>query len=152
MEGAASTASLDGGCVHDGGVPVDEVLDTVEVARHDKTLEFGGSGHPGSERVGACTGLLAAAGIACTWRGSRISDGLELIRTALAPATGKPTLAIDPRCANLIDAFRNYHYSEPGHGEVDTPVKDGPDHCIDALRYFFVNRMRPKMPVSRIRY
>ncbi|MHC4294709.1 MAG: hypothetical protein ACYSTL_03905, partial [Planctomycetota bacterium] len=58
----------------------------------------------------ACTELLAAAGIPCAWRGSAISEGIELVRTALAPATGEPTLAIHPRCVKLIEAFQNYHY------------------------------------------
>lgn len=104
----------------------------------------------------ACTEMLAAAGIACTWRGSSIAEGLELIRSALAPACGAPTLAIHPRCTGLIDAFNNYHYPPPGSSqaatESDTPVKDGPDHYLDALRYFFVNRMRPAANVKRKGY
>ena len=100
----------------------------------------------------ACTELLAAAGIPCVWRGSAISEGIELIRAALAPAAGEPTLAIDPRCMHLIDGFQNYHYGDPASRDREKPVKDGPDHVIDALRYFFVNRMRPKMAVSRGKY
>jgi hypothetical protein len=104
----------------------------------------------------ACTEMLAAAGIPCTWRGSTIAEGLELIRAALAPAAGEPSLAIHPRCVKLIEAFNAYHYPPPGSadGAADTgnPVKDGPDHLIDALRYFFVNRARPKMGTDRKRY
>jgi len=99
----------------------------------------------------ACTELLAAAGIACAWRASTIAEGIELIRAALAPAHGRAALAIDPKCVKLIEAFRNYHYGQPGTGE-DKPVKDGHDHPIDALRYFFVNRVRPKIRVSRAKY
>jgi len=100
----------------------------------------------------ACTELLAAAGIPCVWRAGAICEGLELIRAALAPAAGEPTLAIDPRCVRLIEAFENYHYPQPGTGQADKPVKDGPDHMVDALRYFFVNRMRPTISVSRGKY
>ena len=100
----------------------------------------------------ACTELLAASGIPCAWRTSSIADGLECIRAALAPADGAATLAIDPRCVKLIEAFENYHYAQPGQGDPERPVKDGPDHCIDALRYFFVNRMRPGGGVKRARY
>ena len=100
----------------------------------------------------ACTELLTASGIPCAWRGSTISEGLELIRAALAPAVGEPKLAIASRCVKLIEAFQNYHYPDPGRGDVDTPVKDGPDHLIDALRYFFINRMRPKINVTRAKY
>jgi hypothetical protein len=102
----------------------------------------------------ACTELLASDGIVCTSRGSNISDGLELIRSALAPAgQTKPNLLIHPRCRRLIDSLNAYHYPPPGSSaDGDSPVKDGPDHCIDALRYFFINRMMPKAVVSRGRY
>ena len=107
----------------------------------------------------ACTELLAAAGIPCTSRGSAINEGIELIRSALAPAgaDGDPAgqsaaLKIHPRCRQLIDAFGNYHYPPPGAGQPDKPVKDGPDHLIDALRYFFVNRARPGARVGRGKY
>ena len=33
--------------------------------------------------------------------------------------------------------MQGYHYAEEGS---ELPLKDGNDHCIDALRYFFVNR------------
>lgn len=109
----------------------------------------------------ACTEILSAAGIPCAWRGSSIAEGLELIRAALAPAAGErdadgriePTLAVHPRCRKLIHAFGSYHYPAPGRpGSPETPVKDGPDHLIDALRYFFVNRMRPRSAARRGRY
>ncbi|MBI5722408.1 MAG: hypothetical protein HZA50_00475 [Planctomycetes bacterium] len=110
----------------------------------------------------ACTEMLAAAGIPCLWRTSNIAEGLELIRSALAPATttaadGKalpPGLLVHPRCKNLIEAFQTYHYPPPESDADDRskPVKDGPDHHIDALRYFFINRMRPAQEVKRSRY
>jgi len=101
----------------------------------------------------ACTELLAAAGIPCSWRASTIAEGLELIRAALAPAGGPARLKIHPRCRRLIDALRSYHYPAPGSNlPADVPVKDGPDHLIDALRYFFVNRMRPAGPTRRGAY
>jgi len=98
----------------------------------------------------ACTELLAAAGIPCVWRASTVNEGLELIRAALAPAAGEPTLVIHPRCTALVHAFNTYHYPPPGAaGDQDKPVKDGPDHLIDALRYFFVNRFRPRIAMER---
>lgn len=101
----------------------------------------------------ACTELLAEAGIQCTCRGSNIIDGLELIRAALAPAAGSARLYIHPRCRQIIEAFNSYHYPPPDKaGDPDKPVKDGPDHPLDALRYFFVNRMRPKIEINRTRY
>ncbi len=100
----------------------------------------------------ACTELLGAAGIQCACRGSTIVEGLELIRAALAPASGEPTLRIAPNCRQLIQAFENYHYGEASSRDRDRPVKDGPDHLIDSLRYFYINRMRPNMEVKRGRY
>jgi hypothetical protein len=101
----------------------------------------------------ACTEMLAAAGIPCQCRGGTINEGLELIRAALSPAVGEESLKIHPRCTRLIEAFQNYHYPPPeSSADADKPVKDGPDHLIDALRYFFLNRMRPRIAIERSRY
>ncbi len=102
----------------------------------------------------ACTEILAAAGIPCTWRGSTINEGIELVRAALAPADGRTRLRIAPTCKRLVEAFNSYHYPAPetARGSDDRPVKDGPDHLIDALRYFFVNRMRPRLSTKRKTY
>lgn len=82
--------------------------------------------------------ILRSRGHRVFYRSSQIVDGLEMIRAALRPASGPPTLFIHPRCVRLIKAMRAYHYS-PGGSEL--PVKDGEfDHPIDALRYYFVNR------------
>jgi len=82
--------------------------------------------------------LLRNAGYTVRSRASHICDGLELIRTALDPALGRPRLYIHPQCRNLIMALVAYHYSQGG-GE--TPEKDGQhDHLIDALRYFYIVR------------
>ncbi|HEY1628297.1 MAG TPA: hypothetical protein VGF52_00475 [Tepidisphaeraceae bacterium] len=72
---------------------------------------------------------------------SLIVEGLELIRAALKPAAGSPTLFVHPRCKHLINAMQHYRYPDGG-GEL--PIKDGThDHLIDALRYFFINRPTP---------
>lgn len=96
----------------------------------------------------ACTEMLAAEGIWCTSRRSPLGDGLELIRQHLAPAEGPPRLAIDPRCGALIRSFETYAWAR-GSG---VPAKDGADHAIDALRYFFVNRLAPRPGVQRRGY
>jgi len=101
----------------------------------------------------ACTDMLAWEGIPCTFRPSTIAEGLELIRMCLAPADGGPRLAIHPRCRLLRDAFENYHYPPPDAiGERDKPVKDGPDHVLDALRYFMIHRVRPGAGMERKAY
>jgi len=103
----------------------------------------------------ACTQILGAMGIPCASRKSKVREGLDLIRCALAPAgRDEPALLLDPRCAGLIDAFENYHYApmETRAGVSEEPVKDGPDHWIDALRYFYVNRRRPRQETPRGSY
>lgn len=89
--------------------------------------------------------MLRAEGIDCASTRSGIVDGIELIRAALDPACDEPPrLTIHARCEKLIEAFESYHYPAPGaKGNAEKPVKDGPDHCLDALRYFFVGRMQP---------
>jgi hypothetical protein len=83
--------------------------------------------------------LLKKEGFKVLSRASRIVDGIEMIRQALRPAAGEPTLFIDPRCKGLIEALKGLRY--PTTGEL--PKKDGThDHPIDALRYFYVNRGR----------
>ncbi len=82
--------------------------------------------------------LLRSRGYGVRTRASRIIDGLELIRTALKPASGSPALFIHERCTRLIKAMRGYHYADGGS---ELPVKDGVhDHLTDALRYWFINR------------
>ncbi len=81
---------------------------------------------------------LRAAGFIVRAKASRIVDGLELIRSALRPASGEPTLYIHPRCHRLIKALRCYRYPEGG-GEI--PIKDGEnDHLADSLRYHFIHQ------------
>jgi hypothetical protein len=85
--------------------------------------------------------VLRRAGYAVRFKGSRILEGVELIRTALRPAAGEPKLFIHPRCQRLIKAMRSYRYAEGGS---ELPLKDGHhDHLIDALRYYYVNSNAP---------
>jgi len=89
---------------------------------------------------------MAALGIPLRWRGSRILDGIELIRSFLSPACGPGRLYVSPKCENLIRAFHALQYSRAANGTLsELPEKDGVhDHVIDALRYFFVNRFGRK--------
>ncbi|HEY7120260.1 MAG TPA: hypothetical protein VH475_26970 [Tepidisphaeraceae bacterium] len=81
---------------------------------------------------------LRDAGFKVACRASRIPDGLEMIRAGLRSGTGQVSLFIHPRCKQLILAMRTYHYGDRDRAEV--PAKDGPDHLVDALRYYFVSR------------
>jgi len=88
--------------------------------------------------------MLRAAGYTVRFRQSRIVEGIEMIRAALRPAAGSPTLFVHPRCKRLIEAMRNYRYGDPSS---ELPLKDGiHDHPIDALRYYFINSRRSESP------
>jgi hypothetical protein len=94
---------------------------------------------------------LRKMGIVCRYRRSSILEGIELIRRALRNGRGESTLVISPRCKNLIEALRCYHY--PDSTTIEQPVKDGVyDHPIDALRYFFVNYLSKSWNFIERRY
>jgi hypothetical protein len=91
--------------------------------------------------VSAAT-VLRQAGFGVRSRSSHITDGLSLIRARLRPAHGGPRLLIHRRCTGLIESMHRYRY-DPARPESMTPVKDGSDHAIDALRYVVLNLDRP---------
>jgi len=78
--------------------------------------------------------VVASHGYRVRWHRSMIREGIEIIRRRL----DQQTLLIDPRCTELIRAMRAYHF-DLKHPQNDQPVKDGPDHACDALRYMVVN-------------
>ncbi|NIA20937.1 MAG: hypothetical protein GWP05_02965 [Anaerolineaceae bacterium] len=89
---------------------------------------------------GACH-ELARYGILTKSCRSGIMEGVDLVRSLLAPALGPERLVIDPRCERLIRALGGYHYP-PGvrSSGAELPEKDGThDHLVDALRYLVVN-------------
>ena len=93
--------------------------------------------------------LLRREGFVVVSSASRIVDGIELVRGALAPAVGPPTLFVHPRCTRLVRALQCYRYPDP---PSEIPLKDGEhDHLIDALRYHFIARSR-RGPVVVRRY
>jgi hypothetical protein len=60
--------------------------------------------------------------------------GVEIIRRRL----DRGTLVVHPRCTALIEGLTKYHFN-PDDPRDSRPVKDGPDHVCDALRYLLVN-------------
>jgi hypothetical protein len=81
---------------------------------------------------------LRKAGFAVRDRPKSIHAGVMAIRARLKPAGGEPTIIIHERCAQLIAALESLHYSRENPHDL-TPVKDGPDHAADALRYLVVS-------------
>jgi hypothetical protein len=74
---------------------------------------------------------------------SRLLDGIQLVRHRLE----RGSLLIAPRCQHLIHALTQYHF-DPDRPHLDSPVKDGPDHACDALRYLLINLDRACPPVT----
>jgi hypothetical protein len=68
--------------------------------------------------------------------------GLEILRARLSQASGEPRLFVHARCRVLIESLERYHYPE-GRPDSMEPVKDGPDHAVDALRYLVQNLDAP---------
>jgi len=74
--------------------------------------------------------LLRRRGYRVVARPMRIRHGIDRVRARL----DRGSLTIHPRCTRLIDALQQYHF-DPDRPENQTPIKDGPDHAADALRY-----------------
>lgn len=92
--------------------------------------------------------VFAGAGIPCRYTLSpwarEIRNGVNLIRAALKPAAGSPRVVIAGKCRNLIEAMESYRLRQVNGQYIDEPVKPQPcDHPMDALRYYFVNRLGP---------
>lgn len=109
------------------------------------------SGKNRNEHTGTTSvAMLNEAGLHVCARRSSIADGISLIRARLHPAdTSPPRLLIHKRCARLIESLEQYHY-DPTRPMIDEPVKDGPDHAVDALRYLITNLDEPyRLAASR---
>jgi hypothetical protein len=88
--------------------------------------------------------------ISVRYRRSSILEGVELIRRHIRAGDGKNRLIVSPRCPRLIEALQCYHYPDVASADSELPLKDGVyDHPIDALRYFFVNYVRPVKTINR---
>ncbi len=87
------------------------------------------------------------AGYVMRYRQSYLQDGLEMIRRRLDHGT----LQIHTRCEKLIRALAEYHF-DSSRPRDDRPVKDGPDHYCDALRYMLINLEAGGGPVKTRSY
>lgn len=97
------------------------------------------AGRQRSEQTGLSNvALLRRAGLRVRDRRHSIHAGLSAVRARLRPASGPPRLWISPSCPTLIAALERYHYPEDDPVS-EIPVKDGPDHAADALRYLIVS-------------
>lgn len=77
---------------------------------------------------------LRRAGYRVRHQRGLIRDGIEAVRRRL----DRQTLRVHPACKGLIEALSCYHF-DVDRPHDQTPVKDGPDHLCDALRYLVMN-------------
>lgn len=97
------------------------------------------AGHQRNEHTGKSTiSLWRDVGFMVRTRAHAIEAGVAAVRARLKRADGTIGLVVHPRCTNLIDSMLRYHYP-PDRDRDDQPVKDGPDHACDALRYLIFN-------------
>jgi hypothetical protein len=84
--------------------------------------------------------FLQEAGFRVLLRRTTVQAGIRRVSTRLSPADApdRPRLLIRSRCTRLIEAMQRYHYPTDNLDKTE-PVKDGPDHACDALRYLVVN-------------
>jgi len=98
--------------------------------------------------------VFEGCGIPCTYSlaawAREVHNGINLVRSFLAPAAGGARLAVAGRCTQLIQAFETYRNRRVNGEYVDEPVKPQPaDHAMDALRYYFVNSRSPTRTETR---
>lgn len=87
--------------------------------------------------------VLRRAG--CTVRTPRAS--LRLGIESVMRRIDLDLIRVHPRCTGLIEALQTYRYdSDQPHSE--TPLKNGPDHACDALRYLVLAFDRGAGPVK----
>ncbi len=119
-----------------GGLTLDEHLRRIDARGHDRPAWIGVD--PAGRAVNAQTGrsdiqCLQRRGHVVRSRPAAVRDGIDIIRRRL----DRGTLTLRRHCTQLIDAMRRYHY-DPQRPDSEAPVKDGPDHLCDALRYMLV--------------
>jgi hypothetical protein len=85
--------------------------------------------------------VLKKAGLHVITQRMGIAEGVEVMRRMLKPASGTPSLMVEPRCREVIEGLTRYHYSSKDESS-EQPEKDGPDHVVDAVRYMMMGAQR----------
>lgn len=101
---------------------------------------------------------FAGYGIKCDYAltgwAREIANGVQLVRAALKPASGPPRFRYVPTENNrvFVRDMQSYINIRRNDIYVDSPKDPQPaEHTMDALRYFYVNRMGPSRRVGRVR-
>ncbi|MEM1027287.1 MAG: hypothetical protein AAGJ38_04325 [Planctomycetota bacterium] len=153
---------------HAAGLTLDRQLEAIEAQRQRHgwppagELDWVGvdpAGHQRDRHSGRTDiALVREAGYRVRSARSRIAEGIEIIRRRF----DRDTLTIHPRCTELIKSLQSYRFPTPSPhrsssggtsgGGGDEPLKDGPDHACDALRYLLLNLERIGRPVATRNY
>ena len=97
------------------------------------------SGNAASRQTGKTDcDLLRNAGFRVHTPGSRIAEGIALLRARLGEDGAPPRMFIHARCTRLIECLRRYHY-DAADPRSRTPAKGNHDHACDALRYMVLS-------------
>lgn len=127
-------------------------MTTDEIAEkaHQWTVEYGIRNWYPDPRSPDRIESLRRAGVNTRKPSTNVLEGINSVRELLR----EKRLVILPKCKNLIEEMRMYHYAEPtGSGNEDEkPVKQY-DHAVDALRYMVHSYHPSSMDVikSRVR-
>jgi hypothetical protein len=116
---------------------VDHHLDLVLAAPHPRPrwIAIDPAGLARNEQTGVSNArLLRRRGLTPRARRHAVLSGVERVRRRLDHGL----LTVDPACPQLVRALREYHF-DPDRPHHEAPVKDGPDHLADALRYLVDN-------------
>ena len=132
------------------GLTLDQHVAAIEKREHPMPYWVGVD--PAGGQRNSHTGLtdievLRRYGYKVKFMRSSIRWGVECVRRRLDHGT----IRIDGSCRQLIEALSCYHF-DPEHPERDEPVKDGPDHLCDALRYMIVNLDRAGQSIITRKY
>lgn len=97
------------------------------------------AGRARSDQTGlAPVHVMRKAGLTVRDARVKLDDGLALLRARLRPADRTaPRLHVAANCGELIRSLAAYRY--PDDPAAAQPMKDGPDHAVDALRYMVQN-------------
>lgn len=130
---------------------LEEHIDAIKIGRGRRAVAWATPAWIGVDPAGSAKNgqsgrsdvqVMREHGLVVKARRAKVEDGLELVRARLRPAGGgAPRLFVHSRCTTLIESLEKYHYP-PDDPRSVTPVKDGSDHAVDALRYLVQNTDR----------
>jgi hypothetical protein len=82
-------------------------------------------------------------------RRAKVAVSISLVRQWVRNGKGQARLLVSESCPKAIDGMRNYRYIEKSGMITEDPLKEN-DDCVDAIRYYFINRHDPEFNKSKI--